>query len=107
VTPPLPAEALRAACALGSERFDEFATQVWRRVQSGTSLVHETVDRLGHKKDALADDFGKGVAKTPSPLHEPDLRPSNPVSIEVEHSTAVREGGSLFNFPGKAGLPLH
>ena len=92
VTPPLPAAALRAACALGSERFDEFATQVWRRVQSGTSLVHETVDRLG---------------QTSSPVHEPDLRTSNPVGIEVEHSTAVREGGSLFNFPGKAGLPLH
>ena len=106
VTPPLPAAALRAACALGSERFDEFATQVWRRVQSGTSLVHETVDRLGHKRDILADGFGKG-AKTSSPLHEPDHCTSNSVGIEVEHSTAVREGGSLFNFPGKAGLPLH
>ena len=105
VTPPVPAAALRAACALGSERFDEFATQVWRRVQSGTSLVQETVDRLSHKRDALAD--GKGTTKTFSPVHEPDLRTSNPVGIEVEHSTAVREGGSLFNFPGKAGLPLH
>jgi hypothetical protein len=107
VTPPLSAAALRAACALGSERFDEFATQVWRRVQSGTSLVHETVDRLGHKRGTLADGCGKGAAKTSSPVHEPDLRTSNPVGIEVEHSTAVREGGSLFNFPGKAGLPLH
>ena len=107
VTPPLPAAALRAACALGSERFDEFATQVWRRVQSGTSLVHETVDRLGHKRGTLADGFGKGVAKTSSPVHEPDLRTSNPLGIEVEDSAAVREGGSLFNFPGKAGLPLH
>jgi hypothetical protein len=107
VTPPLPASALRAACALGSERFDEFATQVWRRVQSGTSLVHETVDRLGHKRGTLADGFGKGVAKTSSPVHGPDLRTSNPVGIEVEQSAAVREGGSLFNFPGKAGLPLH
>lgn len=107
VTPPLPAAALRAACALGSERFDEFATQVWRRVQSGTSLVHETVDRLGQKRGTLADGSGKGLAKTSSPVHEPDLRTSNPVGIEVEHATAVREGGSLFNFPGKTGLPLH
>ena len=107
VTPPLPAAALPAACALGSERFDEFATQVWRRVQSGTSLVHETVDRLGHKRGTLADGFGKGAVRTSSPVHEPDLRTSNPVGIEVEHSTAVREGGSLFNFPGKTGLPLH
>ena len=78
VTPPLPAAALRAACALGSERFDEFATQVWRRVQSGTSLVHETVDRLGHKRGTLADGFGKGVAKTCSPVHEPNLRTFKP-----------------------------
>jgi hypothetical protein len=105
VTPPLPAAALPAACALGSERFDEFATQVWRRLQSGTSLVHETVDRLGHRRGTLAD--GKGVAKTASPVREPDLRTSNPVSLEVEHSTAGREGGSLLNFPGKTGLPLH
>ena len=107
VTPVLPAADHRASCVLGSERFDEFATQVWRRVQSGTSLVHETLDRLGHKRGTLADGFGKGVAKTSSPVHEPDLRTSNPVGIEVEHSTAVREGGSPFNFPGKAGLPLH
>ena len=107
VTPPLPAAALRGACALGSERFDEFATQVWRRVQSGASLVHETVDRLGHKRDILADGFGKEAAKSSSPLQEPDHCTSNSVGIEVEHSTAVREGGSLFNFPGKAGLPLH
>jgi Ribbon-helix-helix protein, copG family len=102
VTPPLPASALRAACALGSERFDEFATQVWRRVQSGTSLVHETVDRLAHKRDTLAAGLGNRATTTSSPLCT-----SNPVGIEVEHSTAVREGGSLFNFPGKAGLPLH
>ncbi|UPK06362.1 ribbon-helix-helix domain-containing protein [Bradyrhizobium sp. 170] len=105
VTPPLPAAALRAACALGAERFDELATQVWRRVQSGTSLVQETVDRLSHKRDALAD--GKGTTKTFSPVLEPDLRTSNPVNLEVEHSTAGREGGSLLNFPGKTGLPLH
>ena len=47
VTPPLPAAALRAACVLGSERFDEFAAQVGRRVQLGTSLMQETMDRLG------------------------------------------------------------
>src|SRR4051794_33752127 len=62
VTPPLPAAALRAACALGSERFDEFATQVGRRVQSGTSLMQETMDRLGKKRDVPADGFGKRAA---------------------------------------------
>ena len=108
VTPPLPAAALRAACVLGSERFDEFAAQVWRRVQSGTSLMQETMDRLGTpKREAHSTGPWEGMSKTCSSTHEPDLRTSNPVGIEVEHSTAVREGGSLFNFPGKAGLPLH
>ena len=50
VTPPLPAAALRAACVLGSERFDEFAAQVGRRVRLGTSLMQETMDRLGTPK---------------------------------------------------------
>jgi ribbon-helix-helix CopG family protein len=105
LTPPLPAAALRAACALGSERFDEFATQVRRRVQSGASLMLETMDRLGKKRDTLPDGFGKGAAQTFSLTPEPDLSTSWPAGTEVE-SAAVREGGSLLNFPGKAGIPL-
>ena len=107
VTPPLPAAALRAACALGSERFDEFATQVGRRVQLGTSLMQETFDRLGKKRDASADGFAKRATEASLPIREPDLRTSCQADTEVEHSAAVREGGSLFNFPGKAGIPLH
>src|SRR3954467_14424998 len=75
VTPPLPAAALRAACALGSERFDEFATQVGRRVQLGTSLMQETMDRLGRKRDTRPDD-GRGETQTSSSIHEPNLRTS-------------------------------
>ena len=44
----------------------------------------ETMERLGKKRDTLADDFGKGVAQTSSSVHEPDLRTSSPVGIEVE-----------------------
>mgnify|MGYP000276397690 CR=1 FL=1 len=107
VTPPLPAAALRAACALGSERFDEFATQVGRRVQSGASLMQETIDRLGKKWDSVTDGYGKGAIQTSSLAPEPDLPISFPAATEAEHSAAVREGGSLLNFPGKAGIPLH
>jgi hypothetical protein len=108
VTPVLSAADQRAACLLGSERFDEFATQVWRRVQSGTSLVQETTDRLSTpKREAHSCSPCEGTSKKCSSTHEPDFRASNTVGIELEHSTAVREGGSLFNFPGKAGLPLH
>ncbi|MEH2537122.1 MULTISPECIES: ribbon-helix-helix protein, CopG family [unclassified Bradyrhizobium] len=106
VTPPLPPAALRAACALGSKRFDEFAAQVGRRVQSGTSLMQETMDRLGKTRDLLTDDFGKGAAQTSSLNPGPGLPTSCPGGTEVD-SAAVREGGSLLNFPGKAGIPLH
>jgi hypothetical protein len=107
VIPPLPAAALRAACALGSERFDEFATQIGRRVQSGTSLMQETMDRLGEKRDVPTDGIKKRAAQTSLPISESDIRTSCPAGTKVEHSTAVREGGSLLNFPGKAGIPLH
>ena len=108
VTPPLPAAALRSACMLGSERFDEFAAQVGRRVRLRTSLMQETMDRLSTpKREAHSTGPCEGMSETCSSTHEQDLRASNPVGIEVEHSTAVREGGSLFNFPGKEGLPLH
>ena len=107
VTPPLPAAALRAACALGAQRFDEFAAQVGRRMQSGTSLMQETVERLGKKQGTASDGSGRGAKPTSSLVHEPDFCTSSPVGVGFEHSAAVREGGSLLNFPGKAGLPLH
>ncbi|MEH2571736.1 ribbon-helix-helix protein, CopG family [Bradyrhizobium sp. AZCC 1708] len=107
VTPPLPSAALRAACALGAERFDEFATQVGRRVQSRTSLMQETMDRLDRKQNVPTDGFGNSAPQTSLPIPEPDLCTSCPSGTEAEHSTAVREGGGLLNFPGKAGIPLH
>jgi hypothetical protein len=107
VTPPLPAAALRAACELGSERFEEFAAQVGRRMQLGTSLMQETMDRLGNKQETAADGLGREANPTTSLVQEPDVCTSSPVGVGFEHSAAVREGGSLLNFPGKAGLPLH
>jgi Ribbon-helix-helix protein, copG family len=108
VTPVLPAADQRAACVLGSERFDEFAAQVGRRVRLGTSLMQETMDRLSApKREAHSRGPCEGTSEKCSSTHEPDFRASNTVGIELEHSAAVREGGSLFKFPGKAGLPLH
>ena len=46
VTPILPATAQGAACALGAERFEEFAAQVERRVDRGVPLIQETIDRI-------------------------------------------------------------
>jgi len=45
VTPLMPAGEQGAACALGAERFEEFAAQVERRVDLGVPLIRETIDR--------------------------------------------------------------
>jgi hypothetical protein len=47
VMPPMPQAQQRAACVLGFERFEAFATQVGTRVRLGTPLMKETIDRLG------------------------------------------------------------
>jgi MFS family permease len=46
VTPILPATAQGEACAVGAERFEEFAAQVERRVDQGAPLIQETIDRI-------------------------------------------------------------
>ena len=107
VTPVLPAADQRAACVLGSERFDELAAQVRRRVQLGTSLMQETIDRLGTTKRGTATiALGGETPQTCPPVQKPDLRTSSLVGDKAEPFAAVREGGSLFNFPGKTGIPL-
>jgi hypothetical protein len=107
VTPVLPAANQRAACMLGSERFDELAAQVKRRVQLGTSLMQETMDRLDTtKRGAATAALSEAAPQTCSPVQKPALRMSSLVGDKTESSAAVREGGSLFNFPGKAGIPL-
>ena len=53
VTPLLPAAAQGAACALGAERFEEFAAQVGRRVDLGIPLIRETIDRVSATRTAL------------------------------------------------------
>lgn len=107
VTPVLPAADQRAACVLGSERFDELAAQVRRRVQLGTSLMQETIDRLGTtKRDTAMIALGGAAAQRCSPVQKPVLPASSLVGGKAESFAAVREGGSLHNFPGKAGIPL-
>jgi hypothetical protein len=92
VTPPLPAAARRAACELGSERFEEFAAQIGRRMQLGTSLMQETMDRLGNKQETAADGLGREANPTTSRVQEPDFCTSSPVGFGFEHSSC-RPGG--------------
>jgi hypothetical protein len=107
VTPVLPAADQRAACMLGSERFDELAAPVRRRVQLGSSLMQETMDRLSTAERATATiALGEGTPQSCSLVHKSDLPASSLVGDKEESFAAVREGGSMFNFPGKAGIPL-
>lgn len=107
VTPVLPAADQHAACVLGSERFDELAAQVVRRVQLGTSLMQETMDRLGTtKRDTATIALGAGMPQACTLVQKPDLPTTSLVGDKAESFAAVREGGSIFNFPGKSGIPL-
>jgi MFS family permease len=69
MTPRLPEAALRKACMLGAERFDEFVGQVQRRVLLGTSLMRETMERLDGLRQRLADTSrGEEAAAAEIPL---------------------------------------
>jgi len=46
VTPALPVADQSGACAIGRERFEEFAAQVARRVYLNLPLMRETMDRM-------------------------------------------------------------
>lgn len=107
VAPVLPAADQRAACVLGSERFDELAAQVGRRIQLRTSLMQETMDRLGTSKPDTAMLPRGDAPHTCVPIQEPALATSSLCDEKAESFAAVREGGGLHNFPGRAGQPLH
>lgn len=99
MAPTLPAEAQSHACQRGLARFNEFVTQVQRRVLSGTSLLQETVDRLG-ATDHNATKSGSGavVSGTAASLYGFDPRtPDHDINIP-RLPAAVREDGSKINF---------
>lgn len=109
VTPLLPVAAQGAACALGAQRFKEFAAQVGRRVDQGIPLIRETIDRLDATRQIPSEpDLGQGEPPPPpSADHEPSPHASIALDHMFEHSAAVREDGSSGNFPGRIGRPLH
>jgi Ribbon-helix-helix protein, copG family len=106
MAPMLPAEAQSQACKRGSARFDEFATQVQRRLQSGRSLLQETVDCLSAtERNAAKDDSAEGPSRICGPSNGSDpLTPNHDLKFE-QRAAAVREDGSRMNFPGW-GIPL-
>ena len=100
ITPPLPQSQQRAACALGLERFEEFAAQVGRRVRLGMPLMRETIDRLsteGPHLLARKEGAGAGAANASS---NQDVPASTVVDESQGLPAAAREDGSSGGFPG-------
>src|SRR5258707_952188 len=73
VTPLMQAGEQGAACALGAERFKEFATQVGRRVDLGVPLIGETVDRVSATRTTpFTPAQGEPLGNRDTP-YEPDV----------------------------------
>jgi hypothetical protein len=91
VTPLMPTGELGAACALGAERFEEFATQVGRRVDLGIPLIRETIDRVSATRTtpftpAEGEPLGNGAT-----VREPGVQASSMADDASGPVAAVRE----------------
>ena len=106
VAPALPAATQPAACRLGSARFDEFAAQVERRVQLGTPLMQETMNRLDTTAPAVAA-TGEGDPAGGVPAACGTGFGASTWVHEAQNPAAVREDGSTDNFPAHPGRPVH
>ena len=107
VTPPLPQSQQRAACALGLERFEEFAAQVGRRVRLGMPLMRETMDRLSTRgPHLLARDIGQSAALggANAPFDQ-GVAASTVLDEPQKLPAAAREDGSSRGFPGNGRNP--
>ena len=107
IAPVLTDEAGALACRRGSERFEEFASQVHRRFQYGSSLLQETVDRAGAPPLRSLEETLTLGALNPQARSE---APEDPFSDDVREpssSAAGREAGSELNFPRQIGNLRH
>ena len=91
VTPLMPASEQGAACALGAERFEEFAAQVGRRVDLGVSLIHETIDRGSATRTTPLTLAGGEPSGTGSTVYEPGVQASSTVDGALVNIAGVRE----------------
>jgi MFS family permease len=91
VTPVMPAGEQGAACALGAERFEEFATQVGRRVDLGVPLIRETIDRVGAARATPFLPAEEEPSGTGSTVCEPGVQTSGLVDDASLSLAAVRQ----------------
>jgi hypothetical protein len=83
VTPLMPAGERAAACALGAERFEEFAAQVARRADLGVPLIRETIDRVSATRTSPYTPAERESSDTGSAVYEPGVQ----VSSLVDHAS--------------------
>ena len=98
VTPLMPAGEQGAACALGAERFKEFAAQVGRRVDLGIPLIRETIDRVsaaGTTPFTRAEGEPSGTGST---VCEPGGQASSKVDDVSLPIAAIREDAATLAF---------
>jgi MFS family permease len=91
VTPPMPAGEQGAACALGAERFEEFAAQVGRRVDFGIPLIRETIDRVSATRTDPSTNADREPSGTEGIVCERDVQESSVVDDASVPAAAVRE----------------
>jgi len=90
VTPLMPAAEQGAACVLGAERFEEFATQVGRRVDLGASLIRETIERGSAKSTTPFTPAEGEPSGTGSTVYQPGGHASSRVDEASANTAAVR-----------------
>lgn len=91
IAPPLAKSEQNIASQVGSERFEQFAAQVGRRVEQGTSLLQETMNqRAVANKDRFARDLTAGAAHSTN-YTERDRRPSDRVDAATRSTPGYIE----------------
>jgi MFS family permease len=91
VTPLMPAGEQGAACALGAERFEEFAAQVGRRVDLGVPLIRETIDRVSAARTTPFTPAEGGPLGNGATVYEPGVQASSMVDDASGPVAGVRE----------------
>ena len=113
ITPQLPKAAQHAACAIGAQRFEEFAAQVGRRVHLGRPLMRETLDRISVTSPQLFTSEGEdAVPFSVEPRHEDPITKDDEFDASVaddppESAAAAQEVGSNGIFPERSNESPH
>lgn len=107
VTPAMPKAAQHAACAIGSQRFEEFAAQVGRRVHLGRPLMRETLDRISVTSPHLFESTSEDDAPFSAEQNrQGSITPESTGSAlngnVAERPAAAREVSSNTNFPERS-----